>query len=233
MNDPSSYEIINPEDFGVERHVQLAHRLTGWNALNSRAQQLQLDISEDQIKAATVMIKNLADERAVTMDHVDNILIKLASGPKSSSSTFLKWSTKADDTTLPPALREAAKKAAEAMEQFETAQAMAAISAVKDGMVDTRPTIVVQLCGHLFDKAVLNRAIDVLVAKEAEFSIVSIDVPKTDSGVTKADIRVWADTDAQLDDLRTSLVSLAESMSDIADTTILILDNASYQAPIV
>ena len=29
MNNPKAYEIINPEDFGVARRVQLVHRLTG------------------------------------------------------------------------------------------------------------------------------------------------------------------------------------------------------------
>jgi homocitrate synthase len=92
MNDPGSYEVINPSDFGVERHVQIAHRLTGWNALYNRAQKLSLDITEDQIKAATSMIKNLADERGVTMNHVDSILIKLATGPKVSSCFSLSLS---------------------------------------------------------------------------------------------------------------------------------------------
>eukprot|EP00121_Abeoforma_whisleri_P006624 Awhi_evm1s6029 len=28
MNDPSAYEVIDPSDFGVQRKIQLAHRLT-------------------------------------------------------------------------------------------------------------------------------------------------------------------------------------------------------------
>ena len=58
-----------------------------------------------------------------------------------------------------------------------------------------------------------------------------IDVPKTDEGITKADIRVWAETDEALADLRGSLVSLSESMTDIADTTILIQDAESFEEP--
>ena len=160
MNDPGSYEVIKPEDFGVERHVELAHRLTGWNALNNRAQSLGLDVSEDQIKAATALIKNLADERALTMDSVDKVLIQLATGPKSASSQF-----KNPDSKMPEEVRRAAEQAARAMEAFEKAQAAAAVASIKETMVDTRPSVVVRMWGHLFDKAVLNRAMDVLVAK--------------------------------------------------------------------
>ena len=70
MTNPSCYEVIDPNDFGVERKIQLAHRLTGWNAMQNRAKQLSLNISDDQIKAATTLIKNLADGRSITMDQV-------------------------------------------------------------------------------------------------------------------------------------------------------------------
>ncbi len=71
---PETYESINPSDFGLTRHVQIAHRLTGWNAVRSRAIELGLALSDDQVKAATQRIKALADERIVTPEEVDEML---------------------------------------------------------------------------------------------------------------------------------------------------------------
>ena len=50
-------------------------------------------MSDDQIKAATTKIKNLADQRSINMDQVDAILMRLAAGPRTSSSQFVTVST--------------------------------------------------------------------------------------------------------------------------------------------
>ena len=50
LNNPSTYEIINPTDFGMSRYVHFASRLTGWNAIKSRVEQLGLQMSDDQVK---------------------------------------------------------------------------------------------------------------------------------------------------------------------------------------
>jgi homocitrate synthase len=71
---PETYESINPSDFGLKRRVQIAHRLTGWNAVRNRAQELGLSLSDEQIKAATQRIKALADQRIVTPEEVDEML---------------------------------------------------------------------------------------------------------------------------------------------------------------
>lgn len=36
LANPATYEIINPADFGMQRYVHFASRLTGWNAIKSR-----------------------------------------------------------------------------------------------------------------------------------------------------------------------------------------------------
>lgn len=74
LNNPSTYEILRPEDFGLTRYIHIAHRLTGWNAIRNRADQLGLTLSDDQVKAITEDIKRLADERAITLDEVDRLL---------------------------------------------------------------------------------------------------------------------------------------------------------------
>lgn len=49
-NESSTYEIINPADFGLGRYVHFAHRLTGWNAIKSRVEQLGLHMTDAQVK---------------------------------------------------------------------------------------------------------------------------------------------------------------------------------------
>ena len=51
-----------------------SHRLTGWNAVKSRVEQLNLKLNDDQIKDATAKIKELADVRTQSMEDVDMIL---------------------------------------------------------------------------------------------------------------------------------------------------------------
>lgn len=74
LNNPSTYEILNPEDFGLTRYIHVAHRLTGWNAIKQRAEQLQLDLSDEVIKQITSQIKSLADQRSLSLDDVDVLL---------------------------------------------------------------------------------------------------------------------------------------------------------------
>jgi homocitrate synthase len=74
LNNPSTYEILDPADFGLTRYVHVAHRLTGWNAIKQRAEQLQLNLSDDQIKQITAQIKVLADQKNLSLEDVDVLL---------------------------------------------------------------------------------------------------------------------------------------------------------------
>jgi homocitrate synthase len=74
LNNPATYEILKPEDFGLTRFVHIAHRLTGWNAVKSRVEQLGLNLNDEQIKEATNRIKALADIKHQTLDDVDGLL---------------------------------------------------------------------------------------------------------------------------------------------------------------
>ncbi|CAG8658052.1 11299_t:CDS:2 [Acaulospora colombiana] len=80
LNNPSTYEILKPEDFGLTRYVSIGHRLTGWNAVKSRVEQLKLVLTDDQIKDATAKIKELADVRTQSMEDVDTVLRVYHSG---------------------------------------------------------------------------------------------------------------------------------------------------------
>jgi homocitrate synthase len=80
LNAPETYEALDPHDFGLTRYISIAHRLTGWNAVKARADQLGLELSEVQIKALTVHIKALADEKRLSLSDVDNLLRLWANG---------------------------------------------------------------------------------------------------------------------------------------------------------
>jgi len=58
LANPSTYEILKPEDFGLRRYVHFASRLTGWNAIKSRAEQLGLQMTDSQ---CTVQIPSVSD----------------------------------------------------------------------------------------------------------------------------------------------------------------------------
>ena len=74
LNNPETYEILDPADFGLTRYLHIAHRLTGWNAVKQRAEQLQLDLTDPQVKEVTAHIKTEADQRKLSLDDVDVLL---------------------------------------------------------------------------------------------------------------------------------------------------------------
>ncbi len=74
LNNPSTYEILDPADFGLTRYIHVAHRLTGWNAIKQRAEQLRLQLTDAQVKEITAHIKALADEKPLSLDDVDALL---------------------------------------------------------------------------------------------------------------------------------------------------------------
>lgn len=76
LNDPSTYEALRPEDFGLTRYVHIAHRLTGWNAVKNRAEQLGLHLSDELVQQITAEIKTRSDSQAMTLDDVDALLRK-------------------------------------------------------------------------------------------------------------------------------------------------------------
>ena len=80
LNNPQTYEILAPQDFGLTRYISIAHKLTGWNAVKHRAGQLGLELSDDQIKEVTRHIKALADEKSLSLSDVDAILHRWVNG---------------------------------------------------------------------------------------------------------------------------------------------------------
>ncbi|KAK6535411.1 Saccharopine dehydrogenase, variant 2 [Orbilia ellipsospora] len=89
LANPSTYEIVNPADFGLTRYVHFASRLTGWNAIKSRVDQLDLSLTDTQIKECTAKIKQLADVRSLNVDDVDSIIRQYHFNVKTGANTPL------------------------------------------------------------------------------------------------------------------------------------------------
>ncbi|HET7700419.1 MAG TPA: homocitrate synthase [Candidatus Limnocylindria bacterium] len=71
---PNSYEILDPADFGLERTMNIAHRLTGYNAVGKRAEQLGLTFGKTELREITKKIKAMADAGPLSMDQLDAVL---------------------------------------------------------------------------------------------------------------------------------------------------------------
>ncbi len=80
LNEPNTYEILDPKEFGLSRYISLAHRLVGWNAIRWRAEQLGIALGQEQVKRVTAHIKALADEKPLSLDDVDAALRRWADG---------------------------------------------------------------------------------------------------------------------------------------------------------
>ena len=85
LNQPETYEILNPRDFGLTRYISIAHKLTGWNAIKDRAEQLGLPLTDAQIKEVTAHIKALADQKKMDINDIDELLYRWANGAGNES----------------------------------------------------------------------------------------------------------------------------------------------------
>ncbi|ORZ41515.1 homocitrate synthase [Catenaria anguillulae PL171] len=77
LNNPATYEVLNPEDFGVTRTVAIGHRLTGWNAIKARVDMLGLAsvVDEAGCKEITRVVKERADcEGTLGLEKVDELI---------------------------------------------------------------------------------------------------------------------------------------------------------------
>jgi len=119
LNNPSTYEIINPKDFGLDRYIDFASRITGWNAIKSRATQLKIEMTDAQAKECTAKLKAMADVRPLAVDDADSIIRafyrNLKQGNPQDPIHLPGW-TQAEKDRLAAAEAAKAKAAAEAAE---------------------------------------------------------------------------------------------------------------------
>ncbi len=77
LRNPTTYEAIAPEDFGMSRFIDVAHRLVGRNAIRDRATTIGLELPEDTLRLVTSQVKALADLGPITIQEVDDLLYGL------------------------------------------------------------------------------------------------------------------------------------------------------------
>ena len=74
LNDPSTYEIFDPAQFGRERTLMTGHRLTGRHVIAHRASLLGLSLNDQEIRTITAEVKRRADARPLSTDELDDLL---------------------------------------------------------------------------------------------------------------------------------------------------------------
>jgi homocitrate synthase len=74
INNPSTYEIFDPAQFGRQRTLMAGHRLTGRHAIAYRASILGLTLSDREIREATAEVKRRADAGPLGVDELDELL---------------------------------------------------------------------------------------------------------------------------------------------------------------
>ncbi len=75
LQQPATYEALDPAVFGRSRSVLIGHRLTGRHAIAQRAQELGLVLSPDMLATLTSEIKRRADDAPLSMGEVDALLL--------------------------------------------------------------------------------------------------------------------------------------------------------------
>lgn len=83
-----TYEILNPDDFGVSRVIDVAHRLVGKNAIKQRAHDLGIELPDDVLAEVTWQIKTMSDQEKLTDDFVNDLLREAARRPRHPSLKF-------------------------------------------------------------------------------------------------------------------------------------------------
>jgi homocitrate synthase len=71
LNNPRAYEALDPDSFGVQRRLDVAHALTGRHAIEHRAQELGIRLGPEQLAHVTTNFKNLAARKRVGLPELD------------------------------------------------------------------------------------------------------------------------------------------------------------------
>jgi len=71
LRNPRAYEVLDPADFGLMRHVDIGSRVTGRYAVGHRVSALGLQLSTDEIASLTHALKARAETGTLNQDEVD------------------------------------------------------------------------------------------------------------------------------------------------------------------
>jgi homocitrate synthase len=74
LHNPRAYEVINPSDFGLVRHVDIGSRFTGRYAVAHRANSLGLQLTNEEVLQLTQALKERAEHGALSDDEVNTFM---------------------------------------------------------------------------------------------------------------------------------------------------------------
>ncbi len=74
LQNPRAYEVLNPDDFGLTRHVDLGSRFTGRYAVGHRAATLGLQLTSEEIYRLTQSLKARAERGSLAQEEVDTFI---------------------------------------------------------------------------------------------------------------------------------------------------------------
>jgi homocitrate synthase len=74
LHNPRAYEVLNPSDFGLTRHVDIGSRYTGRYAVGYRAGQLGLQLDSAEIMHLTQALKGRAEQGSLSLEEVDTFI---------------------------------------------------------------------------------------------------------------------------------------------------------------
>lgn len=74
LRNPNAYEILNPDDFGLVRHVDIGSRFTGRYAVGHRAVSLGLQLTSDEVSHLTQALKERAEEGSMADEEVNTFI---------------------------------------------------------------------------------------------------------------------------------------------------------------
>jgi homocitrate synthase len=71
LRNPRAYEVLDPGDFGLARHVDVGSRFTGRHAVGNRATALGLCLSDREVASLTQALKERAEQGSLSQQEVD------------------------------------------------------------------------------------------------------------------------------------------------------------------
>jgi homocitrate synthase len=75
LNNPCAYEVLNPADFGLTRHVDVGSRFTGRYAVGHRAAILGLQLNSEELCLLTQALKEQAEHGSMNQEDVDAFIL--------------------------------------------------------------------------------------------------------------------------------------------------------------
>lgn len=74
LKDSQAYEVLDPEDFGIKRTLDIASRITGKHAIAARVKELGYDLDDEAVAAITERVRQAAGKEPISLENVDLII---------------------------------------------------------------------------------------------------------------------------------------------------------------